>query len=454
MISVRGLTYTYPGSSAPTLENVDLEVGEGELVLIKGASGSGKSTLLFCINGIIPHVLEGTLSGDIRVDGFRPADVPIGRIARTVGTVFQNPDNQIFMLNVRDDVAFGCENMGLPLHTTDERVDRALRELDLLPLKDRETSRLSGGQKQRLAIAGAYAMEPRIFLFDEPMTDLDENGRGEFVGILKALKEAGHTILLTDHDDEGLDPPADKVVVLGKNEPEQDTGPAPFPMIHSMSRTEQTANDAISLTGIDYQFPDGNFAVRDLTCTVKRGELTAIVGNNGSGKTTLFKVMLGLLKPQRGSLSLLGMDNPSLNSLVGKVGYLFQNPDEQLFSATVEEELFLGTRRTTPNATVEGLLRYFGIDRYRRTHPHCLSRGERKKVAFLSVLALGPQIILLDEPTTGLDERNWQRLMDCAGNLCGQGKTVIFSSHNAKAVRQYARRVIRLEEGRIVADEH
>jgi energy-coupling factor transporter ATP-binding protein EcfA2 len=454
MISIRSLSYTYPGSSVPTLANVNLEVDEGELVLIRGASGSGKSTLLSCINGIIPHILEGTLSGDIEVDGFRPADVPIGQIARTVGTVFQNPDNQIFMLNVRDDAAFGCENMGLPLRTTDERVDRALRELDLLPLKDRETSKLSGGQKQRLAIAGAYAMQPRIFLFDEPMTDLDENGRREFVGILKALKETGHTILLTDHDDEGLDTPADKVVVLGEDGPKQDTGLAPFPMTASMSRTRQTNSDAISLTGIDYEFPDRSFAVRDLTFAVKRGELTAIVGNNGSGKTTLFKVMLGLLKPQRGSLTLLGMDNPSLDSLVGKVGYLFQNPDEQLFSATVEEELFLGTRRAVSDTTVEDLLRYFRLERYRHTHPHCLSRGERKKVALLSVLALGPEIILLDEPTTGLDERNWQRLMDCAGNLCGQGKTVIFSSHNARVVRQYARRVIRLEEGRIVADEH
>lgn len=188
MISIRGLTYTYPGSSSPTLENVNLEVGRGELVLITGASGSGKSTLLFCINGIIPHILEGRLGGDIKIDGFRPADLPIGTIARAVGTVFQNPENQIFMLNVGDDVAFGCENIGLPPQTTDERVDTALRELDLLLLKNRETSKLSGGQKQRLAIAGAYAMQPSIFLFDEPMTDLDRMGRRAFVGILRCLK--------------------------------------------------------------------------------------------------------------------------------------------------------------------------------------------------------------------------------------------------------------------------
>jgi energy-coupling factor transporter ATP-binding protein EcfA2 len=450
MISIRGLSYTYPGSSVATLENVNLDVDEGELVLIRGASGSGKSTLLSCINGIIPHILGGALRGDIEVDGFRPADVPIGEIARTVGTVFQNPDNQIFMLNVRDDVAFGCENIGLPPETTRERVDRALRELDLFHCADRETSRLSGGQKQRLAIAGAYAMEPRIFLFDEPMTDLDEKGRSEFIGVLRYLREKGHTILLTDHDGEAFEMPADRVVVLDEPAPREDARVPPS----TMATRHAQAGDVIALAGVDYEFPDGAFALRDLTVTIGRGELAAVVGYNGSGKTTLFKVILGLLKPQRGSLSLLGMNSPSLDALVGKVGYLFQNPDEQLFASTVEEELCLGARRPTSDPTVEGLLRYFGIERYRRVHPHCLSRGERKKVAFLSVLAQEPDIILLDEPTTGLDERNWQGLMDCAAHLCGQGKTVIFSSHNRGAVSRYARRVVRLEEGRIAADAH
>jgi energy-coupling factor transporter ATP-binding protein EcfA2 len=147
------------------------------------------------------------------------------------------------------------------------------------------------------------------------------------------------------------------------------------------------------------------------------------------------------------------MHNPSLDALVGKVGYLFQNPDEQLFASTVEGELSLGAPRPTPDATVEELLRYFGIERYRRVHPHCLSRGERKKVAFLSVLVQGSDIMLLDEPTTGLDGRNWQKLMDLAEILCRQGKTVIFSSHNMKAVGRYARRVITLDGGRIAADE-
>jgi energy-coupling factor transporter ATP-binding protein EcfA2 len=165
MLKIRNLAYSYPGSPEPVLINVNLDVGKGELALIKGESGTGKSTLLFCINGLIPHVIEGTLSGDVEVDGVKPMDVTVGEMARTVGTVFQNPDNQIFMLRVGEDVAFGCENLGLPSQHVKERVDGALRELGLTELQDIETSRLSGGQKQRLAIAGAqedgwYTMGP------------------------------------------------------------------------------------------------------------------------------------------------------------------------------------------------------------------------------------------------------------------------------------------------------
>lgn len=422
-------------------------------MLVTGASGSGKSTLLFCINGIIPHVLEGRVQGEITVGGMRPADVPLGEAARVIGTVFQNPDNQIFMLRVGDDVAFGCENIGLTPETTRERVDAALRALDLLPLKDRETSKLSGGQKQRLAIAGAYAMQPQVLLFDEPMTDLDQKGRVEFGIILRRLKEGGHTILLTDHDGEAFEVQPDKVLTLDGNVPPGDDGLASLETAGRIYQAGGTAGDAIILSDVDYRFADSGFSLRGITLTVKRGEFVAVVGTNGSGKTTLLRVMLGLLRPTRGSLSVLSMPDPSLDALAGKVGYLFQNPDKQLFASTVEGELSLGALRRMPQQSAEHLLRHLGLERYRRVHPHCLSRGERKKVAFLSVLMQRSDIILLDEPTTGLDERNWRKLMDLAEGFCGQGGTVIFSSHNMKAVARYAGRVITLDGGRIAADE-
>jgi energy-coupling factor transporter ATP-binding protein EcfA2 len=439
-------------------------VGEGELALIKGESGTGKSTLLFCINGLIPHVIAGTLLGDVEVDGVRPIDVTVGEMSRTVGTVFQNPDNQIFMPRVGEDVAFGCENLGLLPQHVKERVDGALRELALTELKDRETSRLSGGQKQRLAIAGAYAMRPKVFLFDEPTTDLDENGRREFFDVLGKLKQEGHTILIADHNDEGLPFPPDKVLPLERHGYREDQD-GEIPELADWMEAPPTLPDrgggilethdtprqeVLKMADVTYEVKDRSFALRDISLTVMRGEMVAVVGDNGSGKTTLFRTILGLVKPQRGSVSLLGYESPHLDSLAGKVGYLFQNPDEQIFADTVEGELLLGREQRSRNTFIDPLLRYTGLVHHRSVHPHCLSRGERKKVAFLSILGPETKILLLDEPTTGLDEGNWRKLMDLAEILSERGTTVIFSSHNLRVVRRYGKRIVTLEKGRIV----
>jgi energy-coupling factor transporter ATP-binding protein EcfA2 len=469
MLKIRNLAYSYPGSSEPVLTNVSLDVRKGELILIKGESGTGKSTLLFCINGLIPHVVEGTLSGDVEVDGVRPMDVTVGEMSKSVGTVFQNPDNQIFMLRVGEDVAFGCENLGLPSQQVSERVDAALRELDLTEMQDKETARLSGGQKQRLAIAGAYAMRPKVFLFDEPTTDLDEKGRREFYHVLGKLKQVGHTILIADHDGEDLPFSPDKVLLLEKHGHREDQDgemPKPLDWIKSiptctfpnrggrtLERQETTRQQVLKIKDVTYEVEDRSFALHDISLAVMRGEMVAVVGDNGSGKTTLFRVILGLSKPQRGSVSLLGYESPYPDFLLSKVGYLFQNPDEQMFGDTVEAELLLGRERRLPKTFMEPLLCYTGLVHHRSVHPHCLSRGERKKVAFLSILGPETKILLLDEPTTGLDEGNWTKLMDLAEILTGHGTTVIFSSHNMKTVRRYGRRIVTLEKGRIVADE-
>lgn len=469
MLKIRNLAYSYPGLPEPVLINVNLDVGRGELALIKGESGTGKSTLLFCINGLIPHVIEGTLSGDVEVDGVKPMDVTVGEMSRTVGTVFQNPDNQIFMLRVGEDVAFGCENLGLPSQHVKERVDGALRELDLTELQDRETSRLSGGQKQRLAIAGAYAMRPKVFLFDEPTTDLDEKGRREFFDVLGKLKQEGHTILIADHDGEDLPFSPDKVLLLERHGQQEDQAgemPEPADWMKTLltctlpdrggeilERNDTPRQQVLKLDDVTYEIKDRSFALHDISLAVMRGEMVAVVGDNGSGKTMLFRVILGLVKPQRGSVSLLGHESPYLDSLAGKVGYLFQNPDEQMFVDTVEAELLLGRERRSPNTLIEPLLRYMGLVHHRSVHPHCLSRGERKKVAFLSILRPEAEILLLDEPTTGLDEGNWAKLMDLAKALSEHGTTIIFSSHNTRAIRRYGKRIVTLKKGRIAADE-
>ena len=204
MIQLRDVSYTYPDSARPALQGIDLTVPDGEWLLLAGLSGGGKSTLLYVLNGLVPHVLGGEVQGDVEVNGLVPANVPVRELSRRVGTVFQNPEAQLFMLRAGEDVAFGCENLGFPPAETQSRVERALTQLSLTSLQNQEVFSLSGGQKQRLAIAGALAMGCRTLLLDEPTSDLDEQSRAELLSALRDLHLAGHTILMAEHRLEGL----------------------------------------------------------------------------------------------------------------------------------------------------------------------------------------------------------------------------------------------------------
>ncbi len=200
MIDIKNLSYSYQLSKKRALNDINLTVNEGDLVLITGSSGSGKSTLLYCLNGLIPHIFSGNLSGDVRVAGIDPKIVSISEIAKEVGTVFQNPEYQIFMPTVREDIEFGCRNIGFGQEVITSNQNRASLDLGLNNLLDRETGELSAGEKQRLAIAGIYAVGPRILIFDEPSTNLDAHGKRSFKEIIKKLKDNSYTIVLIEHD--------------------------------------------------------------------------------------------------------------------------------------------------------------------------------------------------------------------------------------------------------------
>lgn len=475
MIQIKNLTYTYPNSFEPALKDISLEVKDGEFVLLKGNSGSGKSTLLYCINGLIPHIFGSSLIGEIEVNGFKPEDLPIWQISKNVGTVFQNPDNQIFMPTVKEDIVFGCRNLGFAEEEIEKRLNISLEELGLAHIKHTSTDELSNGQKQRLAIAGIYAMTPSIFLFDESTTDLDAKGKRDFLEILKKLKEKGYTIILADHTSEYLEDLADKRIVLkngtiSKEEKKEKIDPvrskaseatAPLLAVTSnwvdpspfCNKKESLSLPWIRLEEVCFGYDNKTDALKDINLEIRKGELVAIIGDNGSGKTTLFKLIIGALKAQKGRILMNGLSKYCLDNLIGKVGFLFQNPDEQLFTNKVEDEISFGPKQLKIDFDLQKHLNYFGLEKYRDVHPHLLSRGERQRLAFISILAMQPDAVILDEPTTGLDQNNWIKLMDFATKLNSQGKTIIFSTHNMRVVESYSQRIIKLEEGQIVLDE-
>jgi energy-coupling factor transporter ATP-binding protein EcfA2 len=450
MIEVSNLTYAYRDAAEPALTDVHLSVARGTVTLIVGATGSGKSTLLYSLNGLIPHVFGGKFSGSVRVDGLSPQETPIRELSKTVGTVFQNPDTQIFMLRVEDDVAFGCENLMLPLEEIVSRRDDALKSMGLWEARRKETFKLSGGQKQRLAIAAIYAMGPQVFLFDEPMADLDLQGRRAFIEILKTLKAQGKTILVAEHQYEDLLPLADRVVTLekggvvpGRRVPPS-IGASPGGMEASRVRV-------MELQGVGFAYETGRPVLQDIHMTVQQGEMIALCGPNGSGKSSLLKVLAGILKPQAGQVTVLNHVAPDLEALIGRVGFLFQNPDEQLFADSVAAEVAFGPGQLGRVVDASAWLNTAGFDPLKERHPQTLSHGQRRLLAVVAVLAMEPEILILDEPTTGLDDANWRRLMEVLRASAARGKSVVFTTHHPRA-GDWADRVLVMKEGRMVSD--
>lgn len=449
MITFKNVTYFYPQATKPALKDIDLEIKKGEFVLIIGETGSGKSTLLYLINGIIPHIFAGRISGDVLVDNFHPKDKSLKEISKFVGTVFQNPENQIFMLKVEDDVCFGCENLLLSKEEIIKRKDWALKEMGLWEIKDSSVFELSGGQRQRLAIAGVYALKPNIFLFDEPTTDLDEKGRHQFYEILRKLKEEGKTIILVEHQYEDFLKLADKLVILEEGRIVNKNLFDNLSQIKPQISKHSFQKEIIELKDICFAYEKNRPVLKNINLKIKKAEVVAFLGENGSGKTTLLKILSGLLKPTSGKFKILDLFNPSLDELIGKVGFLFQNPDQQLFTNSVLEEITFGPKNLGKHVNIEEYLNLANFISLKKRHPQTLSRGQRQILAVLSILAMEPEILILDEPVTGLDSKSWFNLFKILYRLKDAGKTIIFSTHNRK-VKDWAQRIIYLNNGKII----
>jgi energy-coupling factor transporter ATP-binding protein EcfA2 len=510
IIKITDLFFRYKKAGRPVFDGLNLAVRPGERLAVLGPSEAGKSTLALCLQGLIPRMIKGDFRGVVEVDGCLTTACRPRQLAGRVGILLQDFEAQLFSTRVDQEVAFGPENLGLPREELKQRVRDCLALLGLAGLDDRNPATLSGGQKQLLALAAVLALSPQLLVLDEPTTDLDPVRVEELLAGLDRLSRTRNLTLILLGEDLRLAHLCSRIVLLnrgeivsdglpdrilrevellrglGLNPPElpalfHDLGEKTLPLTLAEAVPQAQClgwerpgkavieiasepggrgrpphgrppchDEILALRRVTFAYPDQPPVLQDFSLAFRERELTAILGPNGSGKTTVLKLLRGLLTPQAGEVWRRADEE-------FRVGYVFQNPDYQLFAAQVWEEVALGVRLLgLPPPEVErrvttALTRVHLLDRA-RDDPFSLTKGQRQRLAVAGVLALAPRVIILDEPTTGLDHREQQDLLGLVRELHDQGHTVIMVTHSMWAAATYARRLVVLLDGRVLMD--
>ncbi len=512
MIELSHVTYTYPDQERPALADFSAAIRPGEFVLVVGPSGAGKSTFLRCLNGLVPHFYGGRWAGRVAVLGRDPLALAPRGMADLVGFVFQDPEAQFVVDTVEDELAFAMENFALAPATMRKRVEEVLDQMAIAHLRRRRVGTLSGGEKQRVAIAAVLALQPEVVVLDEPTSQLDPQAAEEVLVALRHLNEdLGLTIILSEHRLERVVQYADRVLYLpALGQPPVLADPRrvmaelplvpplielgrrlgwqPLPLTIKEGRVyarewgerigksahgqigtwaqerggegvcarDEAAGPLIAVRDVHYAY-DGQAALRGVSLEAGAGEFVALMGRNGSGKSTLLKHLVGLLKPDQGQVLVAGQDTrrAALEDVIRTVGYVPQHPGSLLFQETVAAELaFTRRSRRLPAdpAADRQLLARLGLSAVIGRNPRDLSGGEQQRAALAAILVADPQVILLDEPTRGLDYAQKHQLAALLRELKREGRTIIMATHDVELAAACADRVVLMAEGQVVVD--
>lgn len=512
-IEFSNFSFRYESLDKPTLKNINLRIEKGEKIVIIGPSGSGKSTLGQCLNGLIPHAIKGETSGQLTINGQDTAPFDMHQFTEQVGTVLQDTDSQFVGLSIGEDIAFALENQLMSNIDMYPLVKATAKMVDLEQMLDRSPHDLSGGQKQRVSLAGILVDDVDVLLFDEPLAALDPKTGKKTIEIIDDLhRETGKTIIIIEHRlEDVLHRSVDRIILMESGEIVADTTPDEIlasPLLEEYgireplylsalkeagcaiegdakpsslstlplaqyqtavgawfeaskaTNVEKQAETLLTVRNLTYSYDGEKNALEDVSFDVKRGEFVSVLGKNGSGKSTITKLVMGVIEPDQGSMILNGQD---LNELTifersQKVGVVMQNPNHMISHHMIFDEVAFGLRnRGVEEKQVEAkvleVLELCGLSKYRHWPIEALSYGQKKRVTIASILALEPELLILDEPTAGQDYRNYTSMLSFIEKLNRElGITVMIISHDMHLVLEYTTRSIVIADSKLIAD--
>ena len=512
-IEFSNFSFRYESLDKPTLKNINLRIEKGEKIVIIGPSGSGKSTLGQCLNGLIPHAIKGETSGKLTINGQDTAPFDMHQFTEQVGTVLQDTDSQFVGLSIGEDIAFALENQLTSNIDMYPLVKATAKMVDLEQMLERSPHDLSGGQKQRVSLAGILVDDVDILLFDEPLAALDPKTGKKTIEIIDELhRETGKTIIIIEHRlEDVLHRSVDRIILMESGEIIADTTPDEIlasPLLEEYgireplylsalkeagcaiegdakpsslntlplaqyqtavstwfevskaTNVEKQAETLLAVRNLTYSYDGEKNALEDVSFDVKRGEFVSVLGKNGSGKSTITKLVMGVIEPDQGSMILNGQD---LNELTifersQKVGVVMQNPNHMISHHMIFAEVAFGLRnRGVEEKQVEAkvleVLELCGLSKYRHWPIEALSYGQKKRVTIASILALEPELLILDEPTAGQDYRNYTSMLSFIEKLNRElGITVMIISHDMHLVLEYTTRSIVIADSKLIAD--
>lgn len=504
-IQFKNFTFKYDAQSTPTITNLNLSIEKGQKVLIIGPSGSGKSTIGNCLNGIIPNHFKGENSGSLLINGIDAFDLSIYDKSKMISTVLQDPDGQFIGLSVAEDIAFALENDCLDQNEMSSKITYWAQQLELTDHLSKRPQDLSGGQKQRVSLAGVLVDESPILLFDEPLANLDPKTGLDAIDLIDRLhQETKATTVIIEHRlEDVLYRHLDKIIlindgiVLFDGSPDQllasdllvqngireplyitclrelgypierekelnnldalDLSPITLPVQAAKTKAEMRES-LLKIENLNFGYDSDQMILKNINLTLNKGEKVAIVGQNGAGKSTLAKIMCQFLETDA-RVTYRGKDisQDSIKERADRIGYVLQNPNQMISKAAIFDEVAEGLRlRGIPEelikSKVDETLKTCGLYPFRNWPISALSFGQKKRVTIASILVLGPEIIILDEPTAGQDKRNYSEIMNFLDQLNQKGHTIVMITHDMQLMMEYADRTIVLSHGQIIAD--